>query len=111
MNVALPEHGAQVIEGELRQHLLNGDTNNYDMERGFTRHPIEEKTEGIIVQLGIFPCYFSERSNTTSGVQSIINHIRLLLWDRDVRCYSYYVEASVQLAYSHTKERYVPIFR
>lgn len=50
------------------------------MERGFTRHPIEDKTEGIVVQL---------------GAQYIINHIRLLLWDRDQRSYSYYIEVSM----------------
>lgn len=50
--MATPTHGAQVIEGELKQALLNGDTQNYDMERGFTRHPIETGTEGILVQLG-----------------------------------------------------------
>lgn len=33
-NVAHPMHGAQVLQGEMRSHLLDGDTNNYDMERG-----------------------------------------------------------------------------
>jgi hypothetical protein len=32
-----------------------------------------------------------------SGVQCIVNHIRLLLWDRDTRSYSYYVEVTVGL--------------
>jgi BTB/POZ domain-containing protein 9 len=50
--VATPSQGAQVVEGELKQALLNGDTVNYDMERGFTRHPIEDNTEGILVELG-----------------------------------------------------------
>ncbi len=52
VNVCTPSQGAQVIEGELKQALLNGDTQNYDMERGFTRHPIETGNEGIIIQLG-----------------------------------------------------------
>jgi BTB/POZ domain-containing protein 9 len=69
-----------VITGELKQALLNGDSTNYDMERGFTRHPIEDKNEGIVIELGS-PC--------------ILNHLRLLLWDRDQRSYSYYVEASM----------------
>lgn len=33
-NVAHPMHGAQVLQGEMRSYLLDGDTNNYDMERG-----------------------------------------------------------------------------
>ena len=53
VNVATPSQGAQVIDGELKQALLNGDTQNYDMERGFTRHPIEAGNEGIVIQLGM----------------------------------------------------------
>lgn len=34
VNVAHPMHGAQVLQGEMRSYLLDGDTNNYDMERG-----------------------------------------------------------------------------
>ncbi len=77
MNVATAQYNSTVIEGELKNALLNGDNINYDMERGFTRHPIEDKNAGIVVQL---------------GMQCIINHIRLLLWDKDARSYSYYVE-------------------
>ena len=33
-NVAHPRHGAQVLQGEMRSFLLDGDTHNYDMERG-----------------------------------------------------------------------------
>lgn len=80
VNVARTDLHAQVIEGEIKQALLNGDNTNYDMERGFSRHPIDNRCEGIIVQL---------------GAPYIINHIRLLLWDRDQRSYSYYIEASV----------------
>lgn len=29
------------------------------------------------------------------GTISIINHIKILLWDRDSRSYSYYIEVSV----------------
>ena len=42
VNVAHARMGAQVLQGEMRTALLDGDTTNYDMERGFTRHPIEE---------------------------------------------------------------------
>lgn len=33
-NVAHPRYGAQVLQGEMRSYLLDGDTTNYDMERG-----------------------------------------------------------------------------
>ena len=33
-NVATTKHGATVILGEAKQALLDGDTTNYDMERG-----------------------------------------------------------------------------
>lgn len=79
-NVATQLHGAQVLQGEMRSALLDGDTQAYDMERGFTRHPIDEGQQGILVRLGA-PC--------------ILNHLRLLLWDKDNRAYSYYIEVSV----------------
>jgi len=78
-NVAHPSHGAQVLQGEMRSFLLNGDTHNYDMERGYTRHTISDTEEhsGILIKL---------------GSQYIINHIKMLLWDLDSRSYSYYIE-------------------
>ncbi|XP_013777276.1 BTB/POZ domain-containing protein 9-like isoform X1 [Limulus polyphemus] len=80
-NVASPKHGAQVLHGELRSSLLDGDVQNYDMERGFTRHPIDDNNgQGILVKL---------------GMQCIVNHMRMLLWDKDVRSYSYYIEVSM----------------
>uniref|UniRef100_A0A3P9GZ48 BTB/POZ domain-containing protein 9 n=1 Tax=Oryzias latipes TaxID=8090 RepID=A0A3P9GZ48_ORYLA len=80
-NLATMKHGAQVVKGELKSALLDGDTQNYDLDHGFSRHPIEEDGRaGIEVKL---------------GQPSIINHIRLLLWDRDSRSYSYYVEVSM----------------
>uniref|UniRef100_A0A8C8DAY3 BTB/POZ domain-containing protein 9 n=1 Tax=Oryzias sinensis TaxID=183150 RepID=A0A8C8DAY3_9TELE len=70
-NLATMKHGAQVVKGELKSALLDGDTQNYDLDHGFSRHPIEEDGRaGIEVKL---------------GQPSIINHIRLLLWDRDSR--------------------------
>lgn len=51
------------------------------MEKGYTRHAITDANDqGIIVEL---------------GTTSIINHIKILLWDRDMRSYSYFVEVSV----------------
>lgn len=70
-NIATMKYGAQVVKGELKSALLDGDTQNYDLDHGFSRHPIEEDGRaGIQVKL---------------GQPSIINHIRLLLWDRDSR--------------------------
>lgn len=70
-NIATMKYGAQVVKGELKSALLDGDTQNYDLDHGFSRHPIEDDGRaGIQVKL---------------GQSSIINHIRLLLWDRDSR--------------------------
>ena len=79
-NVAVPRHGAAVLVGEVKSALLDGDSKNYDMERGFSRHPIDDGDRGIVVKLGM-PC--------------IINRINMLLWDRDQRAYSYYIEVSM----------------
>ncbi|KAM9798517.1 BTB/POZ domain-containing protein 9 [Neosynchiropus ocellatus] len=80
-NIATMKFGAQVVKGELKSALLDGDTQNYDLDHGFSRHPIEEDGRaGIQVKL---------------GQPSIINHVRLLLWDRDSRSYSYYIEVSM----------------
>uniref|UniRef100_A0A182YNJ8 BTB/POZ domain-containing protein 9 n=1 Tax=Anopheles stephensi TaxID=30069 RepID=A0A182YNJ8_ANOST len=81
-NVATHKFNSRTIHGEIRSALLDGDTVSYDMEKGYTRHSIGEKGDGsgIIVELGkLF----------------IINHIKVLLWDRDTRSYSYYIEVSV----------------
>lgn len=85
VNMASPSLGSQVELGEMRSALLDGDSHNYDMERGFTRHTISDlkddvQDHGILIQL---------------GRQSIINHIKMLLWDRDCRSYSYYIEVSM----------------
>lgn len=82
-NVAHVKHGATVLKGEMRQAILDGDCQNYDVERGFTRHIIDENGEGsggIVIKL---------------RQQCILNHIRMLLWDRDLRSYSYYIEVSM----------------
>lgn len=65
------KHGAQVVKGELKSALLDGDTQNYDLDHGFSRHPIEEDGRAGI--------------QVTLGQAFIINHVRLLLWDRDSR--------------------------
>ncbi|CAF4299951.1 unnamed protein product, partial [Adineta steineri] len=48
-------------------------------DRGYTRHLIDD-THNICIKL---------------DGPSIINHIKLLLWDKDTRAYSYYIEVSV----------------
>ena len=79
-NVATLRHGATVIRGEMKASLLDGDSQNYDLDRGFTRHPIDDNHgQGIVIKLGK-PC--------------IINTVRMLLWDRDmrwVRCLTYFI--------------------
>lgn len=80
-NVAAIRHGAQVLHGEMKSSLLDGDVTSYDLDRGFSRHPIDDNHgQGIVVKLGM-PC--------------IINTVQMLLWDRDMRSYSYYIEASL----------------
>lgn len=80
-NVADSSLDAQVLQGEMRSYLLNGDVHNYDMERGYTRHTISNTEEyGILIKL---------------GSQYIINHIKMLLWDLDLRSYSYYIEVRI----------------
>lgn len=80
-NVACAKHGAKVEKGEQGYYLLSGDNHNYDLDKGFTRHAIEDgQVTGIVIKL---------------GMQCIINHIRMLLWDKDSRAYSFYIEVSM----------------
>jgi len=70
-NMASLRHSAQVIRGEMKAALLDGDAINYDLDRGFTRHPIDDNNGlGIVIRL---------------GQPSIVNAVRMLLWDRDMR--------------------------
>ena len=60
--------------------LLNGDTENYTGEQGYAVHTItKDNHKSIVVQLN-YPY--------------IINCIKMLLWDRDNRSYSYFVQVS-----------------
>jgi len=79
-NIATLRYGATVILGEMKTALLDGDVTCYDLDRGFTRHPIDDTNVGIVILL---------------SMPSIINTIRLLLWDRDSRSYSYVIEISM----------------
>ncbi|XP_032235824.1 BTB/POZ domain-containing protein 9 [Nematostella vectensis] len=79
-NIATSSYGTDVIEGEKRDGLLDNESLNYDLDRGFSRHLIADGDKGICIAL---------------GRPSIINTIRMLLWDRDLRSYSYYIEVSI----------------
>ncbi|XP_015781242.1 BTB/POZ domain-containing protein 9-like [Tetranychus urticae] len=80
-NVAKPKLKAQVLTGDNKSALLDGDISNYDTEKGFTRHLIDDADgQGIVIEL---------------GVQCIINHIKMLLWDKELRAYSYHIEVSM----------------
>ncbi|KAG7267082.1 hypothetical protein CRUP_024448, partial [Coryphaenoides rupestris] len=71
-NIATMKHGAQVVKGELKSALLDGDTQNYDLDHGFSRHPIEEDGRaGLQIKL---------------GQPSIVNHVSMdeLDWVRVV---------------------------
>merc|ERR1719204_1203845 len=78
-NVATLSRSALVIEGVCRSRnaLLNGDTQNYDWDSGYTCHQLG--SGAIVVQL---PQPYH------------IGSIRLLLWDCDSRSYSYYIDVS-----------------
>ena len=70
-NVAIPRLGATVLSGEMKSSLIDGDTQSYNQDSGFSRHPIDDNPAGgIMVELGK-PC--------------IVNTVNLLLWDKDSR--------------------------
>lgn len=65
------KQGTAVLQGEMKSALLDGNSLNYDMERGYTRHSIGTSDDpGILIKL---------------GTQCIVNHIKILLWDKDLR--------------------------
>lgn len=70
LNIAHPSQGAQVMQGEMRSALLESDSSGHDHERGCTRHLINESDGGIMIKL---------------GHPSIINYIKMQLWDKDLR--------------------------
>ena len=78
-NVATLDASALVIEGvaRTRNALLNGDTSNYDWDKGYTCHQLG--SGAIVIQL---------------GQPYALESMRLLLWDCDDRSYSYYIEVS-----------------
>ena len=80
-NVATPQRGASTIEGQVKDVLLNSDSEMSSGEQNYTTHVITgDNSKGITVQL---------------SQPYIINCIRMLLWDRDNRSYSYFIEVSL----------------
>ncbi|KAL3090836.1 hypothetical protein niasHS_007211 [Heterodera schachtii] len=79
VNIATIANNAIVIEGVSRSRnaLLNGDTKNYDWDDGYTCHQLG--SGALVVQL---PQPF------------LVETMRLLLWDCDDRCYSFFIEVS-----------------
>lgn len=55
------------------------------MSYRYTRHTITDTADNsILIKL---------------GTQCILNHMRMLLWDKDARSYSYYIEVNYWLTY------------
>lgn len=51
-NVATHHHGTMCVEGTMRETLLNGDHENYNMDYGYTLHMINDScSEGITGEL------------------------------------------------------------
>ena len=94
-NVATSKYQATVLKGEFKSALLDGDVLNYDFDRGFTYHPIDDSisnqsSPNVSNSSSSQNCIVVKLGNST-----IFNHIRLLLWDKDTRSYSYYIEVSM----------------
>uniref|UniRef100_A0A0N4Z9X0 BTB domain-containing protein n=1 Tax=Parastrongyloides trichosuri TaxID=131310 RepID=A0A0N4Z9X0_PARTI len=79
-SIATTTESALVIEGvsRTRNALLNGNYEDYDWDNGYTCHQLGSGS--ITIQ---FPQPY------------LVDSMRLLLWDRDDRYYSYYIECSV----------------
>lgn len=79
-NVAYILASALLIEGVSRNRnaLIDGNTENYDWESGYTCHQIGSGC--ITIQL---------------AQPYVIDSMRMLLWDCDNREYSYYIEVSL----------------
>lgn len=79
-NLASATYDVRATRGKDAELLVDGDTKTYDMERGYASHLIGDDSDCLVVEL---------------GAVHILNHIKILLWDRDIRSYSYYIEVSV----------------
>ncbi|KAF3850259.1 hypothetical protein F7725_019978, partial [Dissostichus mawsoni] len=74
------KYGAQVVKGELKSALLDGDTQNYDLDHGFSRHPIEDDCRaGIQVKLGQSSySYYIEVSMDELDWVRVVDHSKFL---------------------------------
>lgn len=54
----------------MRSALLEFDSSGFDLERGCTRHQINDNDGGIMIKL---------------GHPTIINFMKMQLWDKDLR--------------------------
>ncbi|RZC41762.1 F5 F8 type C domain containing protein [Asbolus verrucosus] len=91
-NIATPQHQAEAISGKDTAFLLTG---NRDVGK-YARHTIGDQN-GITVKL---------------ATPAFINHIYMMLWDKEMRYYCYYVEVSLDqrkwkkvIDYSHSSCR------
>lgn len=82
--LSVPEENVATLQQEAavsdNQHvLLNGDTENYTGEQGYAVHTIykDGPDQGITIKL---------------NQPYILNCIKMLLWDKDNRSYSYYIQ-------------------
>ena len=57
--------------GEVKTALLDGDSKNYDMERGFSRHPIDETTDKGM------------QNEDINGARPRIDKVRTMTWNKD----------------------------
>lgn len=83
-NMAIGTEGAEVTEGEFANFLLDGNSKEYTFDKGFSRHMIGNSESGEPKAIAV--CL---------AQPTILNHLKLLLWDKDDRAYCYYVEVSV----------------
>uniref|UniRef100_A0A0K0EQX4 BTB domain-containing protein n=1 Tax=Strongyloides stercoralis TaxID=6248 RepID=A0A0K0EQX4_STRER len=79
-SIATTKENALVLEGvsRTRDALLNGNYDDYDWDNGYTCHQLGSGSITIA-----FPQPY------------LVSTMRLLLWDRDDRYYSYYIESSI----------------
>ena len=76
-----------MVEGEFANYLLDGNVNDYTYDKGFCRHMIGQTETGEHKAIAI-----------RLSQPTILNNLKLLLWDKDERAYSYYIEGKLLTA-------------
>ncbi|XP_031622958.1 BTB/POZ domain-containing protein 9-like, partial [Contarinia nasturtii] len=92
LNIATAKNGAKVICGENPEALLNGNFTNYDFDCGSTYHVINPT---IFASPYEYARKFSRHIIVDLGNVNVINFMRILLFDKDTRMYSYRVDTSI----------------